>query len=188
MTDEKRVGGWIQTYTGIKFYPCDPRSDEVVLADIAHALANICRFNGHTTSWYPVAAHSVHVSKLVPLDQAMEALMHDASEAYICDLPAPVKESPLFAGYLQVEALIQNAVQAKFGLGFMNTPEIKQADRVALATEVRDLIAEPQTGVWNSVQPDLHYKCPRMSPREAEMLFLNRYEELTVLASQISMF
>ncbi|MFK4996635.1 hypothetical protein ACI2OX_01165 [Bacillus sp. N9] len=42
-----RVGSCIKTYTGIEFWPLDPRADEISTRDIAHALSLTCRANGH---------------------------------------------------------------------------------------------------------------------------------------------
>lgn len=86
-----RRGEWILTFSGERFYPFSPAPEEVKTKDIAHALANICRFNGHTRGFYSVAAHSVHVSRLVPPEFALEALLHDAAEAYVGDMVRPLK-------------------------------------------------------------------------------------------------
>jgi len=87
---------WIATYTGGRFYPLDPRPEDVCIADIAHSLSQICRFNGQTLQFYSVAQHSVLVSKLLgqggpsPIHEFM-GLKHDAAEAYLCDLVRPIK-------------------------------------------------------------------------------------------------
>ena len=47
-----RNGSWIQTYTGIQFWPLDPRPEEIEIRDIAHALSLLCRFNGHCRVFY----------------------------------------------------------------------------------------------------------------------------------------
>lgn len=83
---------WQQTYTCRKFYPFRETGENVFLLDIAHALANLCRFNGHTKFFYSVGQHSVLVADLVyswtkNKKLALAALLHDASEAYCADLP-----------------------------------------------------------------------------------------------------
>jgi hypothetical protein len=60
---------WIQTFTGKQFNFADPQPDQICIEDIAHALANICRFNGHIKTHYSVAAHSVIASYLVPKER-----------------------------------------------------------------------------------------------------------------------
>jgi hypothetical protein len=86
-----RKGDWIQTFTGKQFWPLDPRPDEVYIEDIAHALGNICRFNGHCLRFYSVAEHCFHVSHKVVPGLALMGLLHDAAEAYVCDVVRPVK-------------------------------------------------------------------------------------------------
>ncbi|MFN9113590.1 MAG: phosphohydrolase, partial [Bacteroidota bacterium] len=70
---------WIQTFSGIAFWPLDPKPEHVRIADIAHALSMKCRYNGHTRKFYSVAEHSVLVSRHVPEEDALWALLHDAS-------------------------------------------------------------------------------------------------------------
>ena len=77
---------WIQTFQGKAFDPFAPRPADISHFDIAHALSNICRFTGHTNTFYSVAQHSVQVALLVPRPMQLAALLHDASEAYLCDI------------------------------------------------------------------------------------------------------
>lgn len=55
----ERKGDWFLTYTGIHFYPMDPRPEEVCIEDIAHALALQCRFNGHCQFHIPWSVRSL---------------------------------------------------------------------------------------------------------------------------------
>ena len=88
---DERKGDWMQIFTGKKFWPLDPKSEEVDIKDIAHSLAFQCRFNGHSNYFYSIAQHSVIVSKIVSKDQAFAALLHDAAETYIGDMVSPLK-------------------------------------------------------------------------------------------------
>jgi hypothetical protein len=87
----KRKGDWMQTYTGRQFWPIDPRADEIDIVDIAHALSQQCRFAGHCKSFYSVATHSWHTSNVCNSENALWGLLHDAAEAYLVDLPTPIK-------------------------------------------------------------------------------------------------
>jgi hypothetical protein len=97
----------MQTFSGIAFDLDPPNPDSVRLIDIAHGLAHQCRFAGQCAKFYSIAQHSVLVSRIVakaiaamPADRltpaekascALSALLHDAGEAYTCDVPNPVK-------------------------------------------------------------------------------------------------
>lgn len=136
---------WINTHSGERFYLFAPVPARVWGVDLAHALAQLCRFGGHTAKFYSVAQHSVLVSRLVPAEQALAALLHDAAEAYLGDTVTPLKSyqlhhCPALAG---VEETIRKAVFQRFGAPqcpHKLTPEIKAADVLALATERRDLL------------------------------------------------
>ncbi|QJW47843.1 phosphohydrolase [bacterium BFN5] len=140
-----RQGDWIETYTGIKFWPLDPLPHEVSLNDIAHALAMLCRANGHCTTFYSVAQHSLNVSKELaflgysPRLQLM-GLLHDASEAYLSDITRPVKK--YLPQYIEIEHKLQTTIFQAFGL--IPTAEeleiVSQIDNALLAHEVRTLM------------------------------------------------
>ena len=98
-------GPYLQTVSGRFVNPFDPDPEQIDIDDIARALANVCRFGGHTRHFYSVAQHSVIVSRLVEerggdIEDTFAALMHDASEAYLGDMPHPIKHrSPLGAAF-----------------------------------------------------------------------------------------
>ncbi len=140
-----RKGDWIETYSGIKFWPLDPRPLEVNLVDIAHALAMLCRANGHCVTFYSVAQHSLNVSKELeylgysPRIQLL-GLLHDASEAYLSDITRPVKKH--LPQYIEIERQLQTTIFQTFNL-FPTEIEleiISQADNALLAHEVRTLM------------------------------------------------
>jgi len=105
---------WIQTYKGRKFFPLDPRPDDIYIRDISHRLGLLYRFNGHSVVFYSVADHSVLVSRAVAEEHALWGLLHDASEAYISDLPRPIKKK--MPDFLEIEERIQRAVAERLGL------------------------------------------------------------------------
>jgi uncharacterized protein len=91
-----RIGDWILTRTGKRFYPLDPRAEDVAFGDISHALAMLCRWTGHCAYHYSVAQHAVNVACMVEAfapDLALAALHHDSAEAYIGDWSRPLKRS-----------------------------------------------------------------------------------------------
>ena len=70
-TTQGRKGDWILTYSGIEFWPLDPRPEDVRIEDIAHALSMQCRFAGHCDRFYSVAEHSIRVADLVPREDKL---------------------------------------------------------------------------------------------------------------------
>lgn len=105
---------------------------------VAGALSRLCRFSGQTKRFYSVAEHSIAVAGIVPWEDKLEALMHDASEAFVVDVPSPLK--PLLKDYPALEEKAHRAVAERFGLRYPWPPSVKQADLVMLATEKRDLM------------------------------------------------
>lgn len=174
---------WIQTFTGRKFYPLDPRAADVDVRDIAHALAMKCRFGGHCRAFYSVAQHSVLVSQAVRAEHALWGLMHDAAEAYLADVGRPVKAAMRVAcgeGVETFDALEERVLAAvAAGLGFpaIAYEAVAEADLVLLATEARDLMAEPPED-WELGVEALAERIVPVGPEEAEGMFLRRWEEL----------
>ena len=168
---------WIQTFSGRKFHPLNPSIDAIVIYDIAHALAYQCRFSGHVRDFYSVAQHSVLVSYICDKKNAFWGLMHDASEAYLVDVPRPLKRSGKFDAYLGFEKVMQEVICKKFGLSLEEPPDVKLADTQLLATEARDLMA-PLHPEWIQPVKPLPFKIDPLPPKDAEKLFLERFKEL----------
>ena len=176
---ELRIGDWMQTAHGRLFWPLDPRADEVHVDDIAHALANQCRFAGHCREFYSVAQHSVLVSYEVPVEDALWGLLHDASEAYLVDLPRPVKRaSEIGDAYMRAETAVMAAICDRFRLSREQPASIKLADDVLLMTEARDLMAPPPTPWRESGVKPLPSPIAAWTPQRARERFLDRFEEL----------
>lgn len=152
---------FLQTHSGRQFdftLAADRLAERVALSDIVHALANICRFGGHIDRHYSVAAHSLLVTALVKqcLDQLdytdlpptirsvllQQALLHDAAEAYVGDMPAPLKKLSSLEGYVRLEQHVLKAIGIHFALDLTSKPWIvEEADRMALVLERRALLS-----------------------------------------------
>lgn len=150
---------WILTYTGRRFHPLQPSAMDVCAEDIAHALSNICRYTGHSKRFYSVAEHSIHVATHMPRGMELEGLLHDASEAYLCDLPRPLKQDPAFTPYRFAEQDVTNAIRTYFSLPIFEDPlvtaAVKLVDLRMLATEARQLMPDvPLYGPssWDIIQ------------------------------------
>lgn len=136
-----RVGNWIQMHSGIAFWPLDPRADEVRIEDIAHSLSLLCRFGGHCSRFYSVAEHSVHVARLCSPETALAGLLHDASEAYVVDLPRPLKR--MLPEYGIIESKVQMAIAEHFGLPLLLPEEVTRMDDAMLLAEAAQIMSVP---------------------------------------------
>lgn len=165
---------WVWTWTGKQFHPLDPDPTTIDLRDIAHALSLLCRFNGHCRTFYSVAEHSVRVSHILPPDLALAGLLHDAAEAYVSDLPRPIKQAiPEFSRH---EDRLLGVILQHFGLPPTLPDPVHRADDALLATELRDLMGQPPAPIHGTAPlPD---PITPVGPEAAKRAFLDRFEEL----------
>lgn len=165
------------TQSGHYFNLIDPEQSVFSIEDIAHGLSQICRFAGHTSKFYSVAQHSVLASYLVPDDDAKAGLLHDASEAFIGDVPKPLKE--LLNDYKVIEKRVERAIFKRFGLPHALPNSVHHADRILLATERRDLMPahDDEWALIAGVRPMDGIIIP-LEPQKAKGLFLDRWYEL----------
>lgn len=167
---------WIQTYTGKQFFPLEPNIDAICIEDIAYSLGKICRFNGHTTCFYSVAEHCLHVSHFVSKENAMWGLLHDASETYLIDMPRPLK--PVLNGYKEIEERVHKCVAKKFGLCWPMPKEIKKVDTAILHDEMLRVMSKKPKAWPQLIYPPLGVTIVGMEHQEATAKFLKRYEQL----------
>jgi hypothetical protein len=105
----------------------------ICIEDIAHSLANTCRFRGHTKEFYSVAQHSILVAKMVCPELSMAALLHDAAESYIGDMSSPIKQHDTF--FQELEAKTMAVICERFELDLPFHSDIHSADIKALSIE-----------------------------------------------------
>ena len=178
---------WIMTYTGRHFTPFDPKIQDIDIRDIAHALSNICRFGGHCSEFYSVAEHSILVSILCPPELKLAGLLHDAAEAYLGDVPTPLKQN----GFRDAEARLMDMIYRKYGcvkdmtLPYPWTDQIKTIDHYALLIEAESLGMKPwewsgeEIDSWNKMEDPPFFLIQKLIPKQAERLFLTNYRILT---------
>lgn len=173
--NDNRIGDWMQTYTGLKFWPLDPREDEVDIRDIAHSLSMQCRYGGHSIRFYSVAEHSVLMSRMVAPEYAMWALLHDAAEAYLADVPRPLKRH--LAGYKAAEAKVMAAICAHFDLPPEMPAAVHAADERILTDEVHQNLMPME---WHAAHNDpLGVVLQYWPPERAEHYFLDAFRKIT---------
>lgn len=168
---------YMQTFSGVQYWPAAPRVQDVRIIDIAHHLSMLCRFTGACRFFYSVAEHSVLVSQIVPPEHALCGLLHDATEAYTNDINKPLKRS--LPDYQNIEALNWTVIADKFGLPWEMPEQVHAADYAMLRTEqVRLMPYCEHTEAWGKdAHPSVTIQC--LSPMNAETQFLERFYELT---------
>ncbi len=176
-TEPPRVGSFMQTFTGRKYWPMDPKPHEVHIEDIAHSLGLQCRYAGHCIKFYSVAEHSVLIARHLAAKHAPEValagLLHDAPEAYCVDIPRPLK--PYLTNYKEIEQKNWLAIAARFGLQKELPREVHDADNRIIADELVNLREMPWHARHNN---PLGVKLRYWSPEKAEIEFLATFEAL----------
>ena len=156
----------IRTYTGKYINVFEPTLEMIDIVDIAHALSHVPRFGGHTANFYSVAQHSIAVSMKLPPEQQLAGLLHDATEAYLCDMPSPIKNR--MPEYKKIEDKLMVAIARKFGITYPFMQVLKDADKAMLETE------------WNCIVLNREpFEFKHLSPTEAKKQFLELFEFLT---------
>ncbi len=169
---------WILTATGKHFDYADPQPDQIDILVIAQGLANECRYAGQCRVFYSVAQHSTLASQIVPPELALEALLHDAAEAYCKDIPRPLKQ--LLPDYHAIEARVESAIRERFSLPPEKCAGVHRADLILLATERRGLMP-PSDRPWpiiDNITP-LYRRITATHANRSMAMFIKRYVELT---------
>ncbi len=150
-TDNVDARAWQRMLSGRRLDLLDPSPLDIEIADIAHGLARVARWNGQTTGAhiFSVAQHTLLVetvmreqSPRVDRRVRLAALLHDAPEYVIGDMISPFK-AVLGGDYKEVEKRLLAAIHIRFGLPPVLGPDIerqiKNADRGAAYLEATEL-------------------------------------------------
>jgi uncharacterized protein len=175
-----RVGSWMQTFTGRTFYPLAPRSEDIDPIDIAHALGLLCRYGGHVKRFYSVAEHCVLLSHVVKPENALHALLHDATEAYVGDMVRPLKQS--MPNFQAIEYGVWIAIADFFEIDRQIPDEVMEADTRILLNEREVLMCTPpEPWSMEHMEPVTFpgNMCIKgMLPESSTGLYWNRLKEL----------
>jgi hypothetical protein len=139
----ERVGDWMMTASGTRFYPLDPRPNEIHISDIIHHLARVCRYGGAVRGHYSVAEHCCHLADFFTgpwpghsvdkVSYARAALLHDAAEAYIGDLIRPIK--PTLPAFAAIESPLEQMIWLRFCVPTVLPLAVKEADSAIIGDE-----------------------------------------------------
>ncbi len=177
---------YVRGFYGQYFNYYRPEDYTFTIPEFAHSLSKICRFSGHVRSHYSVAQHSVLVSYAVPNEGELQyqALLHDAAESFMSDVPSPLKRiiGPI---YMEIEANIERAIFRQFGLPEEMDSRVRDADRLLLSVERRDLIPKDDDDKvvsifwpdWVAPNPDFDRIVP-LADYKAQLQFKLRALEL----------
>lgn len=157
--------GYITTSNSKQLDLKNPTPEMICLTDIARGLSREGRYANQTKYMWTVADHSMLVARNVPQHLKGLALLHDATEAYMRDIPSPLKK--MLPIYRFTEDRMWCAIANRFDLPIIMPLEIKEADRRAMATEKRDLL--PNENSWSMLlgiepYPELIYGCDSLLP------------------------
>lgn len=162
--------GSILTFSGQRIWPLEPDPKKIHLVDIAHHLSNLCRYTGAVSIFYSVGEHSIRMADYIDEEFKSWALLHDASEAYLQDLPAPIKHMPEMKPYRDAEERMMEAVAKRFDLPCPEPPEVSYLDQAIRVNEMRDLKGrKPRNG---DPKPLLMGSIIPWNPRSTKKLFL----------------
>lgn len=165
---------WMQTASGRQVFLLNARAESIDITDIAHHLSMLCRWVGAVREFYSVAQHSVLTAGLVAPEHRLWALLHDASEAYLGDVNARLKRSPVMQRYVAVEAVLQLQIYRRFGLrGDVPTKEIDEADMLMRAAEAHQLLTRVPPGMEHL--PRAPFTIKPLAPPVAKQKFLEAY-------------
>lgn len=179
---------WCQTYTGKAAFPLNLKPEQVCIEDIAHSLSLICRFNGHCKFHYSVAQHSVHVCDKLPKRQKLAGLLHDAAETYLGDVTRPLKRH---IGFVDGDAAARSFSDVEYAtlqviFKVFEGPNLHcdwnriiAVDNRMVMTEARDIMVKPPMPWHVPARPYADLTIHEWTPKTAEMLFLQRFKELT---------
>ncbi|MBO5303091.1 MAG: hypothetical protein J6A92_03475 [Lachnospiraceae bacterium] len=172
---------YITTYTGKHFDPLQPDIELLDISDIAHALSLTCRGNGHVKTFFSVAQHCINCAleaeaRGYSKHVIFGCLLHDASEAYMSDVPRPFKQS--LPEYQQIEEQLLDIIYEKFLGRALNEEEkklIKKIDDDLLYYDLKELLNEITEGEAPPIQILLNYQFIPFG--EVENQYLKLYEK-----------
>jgi hypothetical protein len=149
----------------------DPQEDSIEIEDIARGLARQARFGGHSKVLYTVAQHSIECSLMVKDELKIEALLHDASEAYLGDIPTPYKQ--YMPKYLEFETNLMNVIASKYGFNWPVSDDVHVVDRFMFQLEWN------QYSIGDKIEGVPTDNFTLLTPEQAEKEFLRYFKEYT---------
>lgn len=170
---------YITTYTGLHIDPIHPNINNINIHDIAHALSLTCRGNGHVKTFYSVAQHCINCAleakeRHYNNNIILACLLHDASEAYMSDVPRPLKQE--ISDYIKLENNLLNTIYNKYLQDSLTEEEvsiIKSIDNDMLYFDLKYLLNEKSSAEEPFIHITLNYDF--ISFKEIENTYLELF-------------
>lgn len=157
----------IRTVSGLVVDVLNPEVEQIQIEDIAHSLSHLCRFGGHVPKFYSVAQHSYLCARMATVEHQLAALLHDASEAYLVDVPSPIK--PVLKNYQVLEDHLMVVIARRFGFKYPLDESVHEIDKIMLNQEWEELIMQKGASRFNT-----------WSPEFAKHMFLDMFYEIKI--------
>jgi len=154
----------IRTFSGIYINVFEITPSMIKIEDIAHALSLNCRWGGHIFKQFSVCQHSINCCDLASKKNKLATLLHDGSEAYLLDIPKPIKNR--LEDYKKIEDNLMKVIAEKFHFEYPLCEEVKKIDGEMLIKE------------WNSLMLRTEKALPTYSPKKTEKMFLDKFKKL----------
>jgi len=173
-----KAATFIETYTGRAFWPLNPTMDALSVIDIAHALSNQCRYSGHVAFFYPVAQHCCLLAEWLArrggsaLD-CLQILMHDAPEAYLVDVPRPVKQ--YMPQYRVWDHAVNDVIREWMGWKNIPIPSFQDEFDSRIIVDERAQLMSCSPNDWGHKLEPMGIVIQPWTPEEAEQTFLTQY-------------
>ncbi len=174
---------WIETYSGLPFSPLKPDKNFINILDIAHALSNQCRYSGHVSHFFSTAQHCCILADYVlekrkgTMLDALQILLHDSAEAYLVDIPRPVKQ--FMPEYRKWDHDITMEVRDWAGLGHLPIPDWQDLLDSGIVGDERAQLMSDSGLDWEHRADALSVDIDPWLPRMAEQQFLMRYAKFS---------
>lgn len=161
----------------------DPNPAQIHIIDIAHGLSSMPRYSGQIDPRFTVGEHSLYVANLILYEKhskqlALAGLLHDASEAFLSDIPRPAKN--FCNNYLQIEKRFMQAIFKRFDLDLALLEKVAKYDIMAYKAELRDVTdrevhVDDHPDIPAGLLPVIRYD----NSREIRYEFYEKYLELS---------
>ncbi len=178
------MADYITTYTEEHFYPTEPDPEKLKIEDIAHSLSMQCRGNGHVKSFFSVAQHCINCAREAEARgysprTVLACLLHDASEAYMSDVPRPFKKE--LPSFIEWEDKLLDMIYKKWLGSALSEEEarlVKTVDDEMLFYDLKVLLNEKQDRPAPELRLELSYNVRPFKDVEREYLTLfDRYKK-----------